>query len=162
MSLFQWPRTTNVLERRYWFEYWRNGSCIPVPFADEKFCKAIQETIVKPTIDGLKKDNIPYVVCIYRIDSCRRCSYVIEYNVRMGDPETKSFYRIKNDMAEMLHVTAMGKLDQVELIIEDQSATTVVAVSVDIPRTTKRKNNKRLAIFIQQHRFSSGHNTPRW
>ena len=141
------------------------GAVSPVPFADEKFCKAIQETIVKPTIDGLKKDNIPYVGFVFiGLIRVGDAPYVIEYNVRMGDPETQVVLpRIKNDMAEMLHATAMGKLDQVELMIEDQSATTVVAVSGGYPEDyQKRKNNKRLAIFIQQHGFSSGHNAPRW
>ena len=111
------------------------GAVSPVPFADEKFCKAIQETIVKPTIDGLKKDNIPYVGFVFiGLIRVGDAPYVIEYNVRMGDPETQVVLpRIKNDMAEMLHATAMGKLDQVELMIEDQSATTVVAVSGGYP-----------------------------
>ena len=64
--------------------------------------------------------------------------YVIEYNVRMGDPETQVVLpRIKNDLAEMLYATAVGKLDEVKLLVE-KSATTVVAVSVDIPRLIKR------------------------
>ena len=111
------------------------GAVSPVPFADEKFCKAIQETIVKPTIDGLKKDNIPYVGFVFiGLIRVGDAPYVIEYNVRMGDPETQVVLpRIKNDMAEMLHATAMGKLDQVELMIEDQSATTIVAVSGGYP-----------------------------
>ena len=58
----------------------------------------------------------------------------------MGDPETQVVLpRIKNDMAEMLHATAMGKLDQVELMIEDQSATTVVAVSGGYPEDYKKE-----------------------
>ena len=112
------------------------GAVSPVPFADEKFCKAIQETIVKPTIDGLKKDNIPYVGFVFiGLIRVGDAPYVIEYNVRMGDPETQVVLpRIKNDLAEMLfYATAMGKLDQVELMIEDQSATTVVAVSGGYP-----------------------------
>ena len=111
------------------------GAVSPVPFADEKFCKAIQETIVKPTIDGLKKDNIPYVGFVFiGLIRVGDAPYVIEYNVRMGDPETQVVLpRIKNDLAEMLFYTAMGKLDQVELMIEDQSATTVVAVSGGYP-----------------------------
>ena len=111
------------------------GAVSPVPFADEKFCKAIQETIVKPTIDGLKKDNIPYVGFVFiGLIRVGDAPYVIEYNVRMGDPETQVVLpRIKNDLAEMLFYAAMGKLDQVELMIEDQSATTVVAVSGGYP-----------------------------
>ena len=116
------------------------GAVSPVPFADEKFYKAIQKTIVKPTIDGLKKDNIPYVGFVFigliRVDDT---PYVIEYNVRMGDPETQVVLpRIKNDLAEMLYATAMGKLDEVELLIEEQSATTVVAVSGGYPEAYKK------------------------
>ncbi|MEC8636477.1 MAG: phosphoribosylamine--glycine ligase [Bacteroidota bacterium] len=111
------------------------GAVSPVPFADEKFYKAIQETIVQPTIEGLKKDNIPYVGFVFigliRVEDT---PYVIEYNVRMGDPETQVVLpRIKNDLGEMFYATAMGKLDEVELLVEDKSATTVVAVSGGYP-----------------------------
>ena len=116
------------------------GAVSPVPFADEKFCKAIQETIVKPTIDGLKKDKIPYLGFIFiGLIRVGDVPYVIEYNVRMGDPETQVVLpRIKNDLAEMLYYTAIGKLDQVELIIEDKSATTVVAVSGGYPEAYEK------------------------
>ncbi len=116
------------------------GAVSPVPFADEKFCKAIQETIVKPTIDGLKKDKIPYVGFVFiGLIRVGDAPYVIEYNVRMGDPETQVVLpRIKNDLAEMLYYTAIGKLDQVELIIEDKSATTVVAVSGGYPEAYEK------------------------
>lgn len=135
------------------------GAVSPVPFADEKFCKAIQETIVKPTIDGLKKDNIPYVGFVFiGLIRVGDAPYVIEYNVRMGDPETQVVLpRIKNDMAEMLHATAMGKLDQVELMIEDQSATTVVAVSGGYPEDyQKRKIIKGLPSSSNSTVFQAG------
>jgi len=116
------------------------GAVSPVPFVDEKFYKAIQETIVQPTIEGLKKDNIPYVGFVFigliRVEDT---PYVIEYNVRMGDPETQVVLpRIKNDLGEMFYATAMGKLDEVELLVEDKSATTVVAVSGGYPEAYQK------------------------
>ena len=116
------------------------GAVSPVPFVDEKLYKAIQETIVQPTIEGLKKDNIPYVGFVFigliRVEDT---PYVIEYNVRMGDPETQVVLpRIKNDLGEMFYATAMGKLGEVELLVEDKSATTVVAVSGGYPEAYQK------------------------
>ena len=116
------------------------GAVSPVPFADQKFYNAIQKNIVQPTIDGLKKDNIPYVgflfIGLIRVEDT---PYVIEYNVRMGDPETQVVLpRIKNDLAEMLYATAFGKLDEVKLLVEKKSATTVVAVSGGYPEAYEK------------------------
>ena len=116
------------------------GAVSPVPFADQKFYNVIQKNIVEPTIEGLKKDNIPYVgflfIGLIRVEDT---PYVIEYNVRMGDPETQVVLpRIKNDLAEMLYATAVGKLDEVELLVEKKSATTVVAVSSGYPEAYKK------------------------
>ena len=116
------------------------GAVSPVPFADEKFYNTIQETIVKPTIEGLKTDNIPYVGFVFiGLIRVKDDPYVIEYNVRMGDPETQVVLpRIKNDWAEVLYATATGRLDEIELLIEDQSATTVVAVSGGYPEAYEK------------------------
>ena len=116
------------------------GAVSPVPFADQKFYNVIQKNIVEPTIEGLKKDNIPYVgflfIGLIRVEDT---PYVIEYNVRMGDPETQVVLpRIKNDLAEMLYATAVGKLDEVELLVEKKSATTVVVVSRGYPEAYKK------------------------
>ena len=116
------------------------GAVSPVPFADQKFYNAIQKNIVQPTIEGLKKDNIPYVgflfIGLIRVEDT---PYVIEYNVRMGDPETQVVLpRIKNDLAEMLYATAVGKLDAVKLLVEKKSATTVVAVSGGYPEAYEK------------------------
>lgn len=117
------------------------GAISPVPFADEKFYNEIQETIVKPTIEGLKKDNIPYLGFVFiGLIRVGDQPYVIEYNVRMGDPETQVVLpRIKNDFVAMLFATANGKLDEVELLIEDQTATTVVAVSGGYPEAYEKR-----------------------
>ncbi len=116
------------------------GAVSPVPFADQKFYNIIQKDIVKPTIEGLKKDNIPYVGFLFiGLIRVEETPYVIEYNVRMGDPETQVvFPRIKNDLAEMLYATAVGKLDEVELLVEKKSATTVVAVSRGYPEAYEK------------------------
>ena len=116
------------------------GAVSPVPFADQKFYNVIQKNIVEPTIEGLKKDNIPYVGFLFiGLIRVQDTPYVIEYNVRMGDPETQVVLpRIKNDLAEMLYATAVGKLDEVKLLVEKKSATTVVAVSRGYPEAYKK------------------------
>jgi phosphoribosylamine--glycine ligase len=113
------------------------GAISPVPFADEKFYHAIQEKIVKPTMEGLKKDNIPYVgFVLIRVGND---PFVIEYNVRMGDPETQVVLpRIKNDLAALLYATANQRLAEVDLVHDDQSATTVVAVSGGYPEAYQK------------------------
>ena len=116
------------------------GAVSPVPFADQKFYNVIQKNIVEPTIEGLKKDNIPYVGFLFiGLIRVQDTPYVIEYNVRMGDPETQVVLpRIKNDLVEILYATAVGKLDEVKLLVEKKSATTVVAVSGGYPEAYKK------------------------
>ena len=116
------------------------GAISPVPFADEKFYHAIQDKIVKPTMEGLKKDNIPYVGFVFiGLIRVGNVPFVIEYNVRMGDPETQVVLpRIKNDLAALLYATANQKLAEVDLVCDDQSATTVVAVSGGYPEAYQK------------------------
>ena len=116
------------------------GAISPVPFADEKFYHAIQDKIVKPTMEGLKKDNIPYVGFVFiGLIRVGNDPFVIEYNVRMGDPETQVVLpRIKNDLAALLYATANHKLAEVDLVCDDQSATTVVAVSGGYPEAYQK------------------------
>ena len=116
------------------------GAISPVPFADEKFYHAIQKKIVKPTMEGLKKDNIPYVGFVFiGLIRVGNDPFVIEYNVRMGDPETQVVLpRIKNDLAALLYATANQKLAEVDLVHDDQSATTVVAVSGGYPEAYQK------------------------
>ena len=135
------------------------GAVSPVPFADEKFCKAIQETIVKPTIDGLKKDQISYVGFVFiGLIRVGDAPYVIEYNVRMGDPETQVVLpRIKNDFARLLFATANGKLDKVKLQINQKTATTVVAVSGGYPEAyEKGKKIEGLPLCLKSTVFHAG------
>lgn len=116
------------------------GAISPVPFADEKFYHAIQDKIVKPTMEGLKKDNIPYVGFVFiGLIRVGNDPFVIEYNVRMGDPETQVVLpRIKNDLAALLYATANQKLAEVDLVCDDQSATTVVTVSGGYPEAYQK------------------------
>ena len=111
------------------------GAISPVPFSDKQFKKKIHDRIVRPTIEGLQKDNIPYVGFVFiGLIKVGEEPYVIEYNVRMGDPETQVVLpRIKNDLAELLMATAEKRLSQIEIEIDNRSATTVVAVSGGYP-----------------------------
>ncbi|KQR69648.1 phosphoribosylamine--glycine ligase [Pedobacter sp. Leaf176] len=111
------------------------GSISPVPFATPKFLAKVQERIIKPTVDGLKKDNINYTGFIFfGLIKVGEEPYVIEYNARMGDPETESVIpRIENDLVELFIATANKQLNQVNLVISDQTAATVMIVAGGYP-----------------------------
>jgi len=111
------------------------GSISPVPFADKEFLKKIDTQIIKPTIQGIVKDKLDYVGFIFiGIIKVENEPFVIEYNVRMGDPETQVVLpRIKNDFLELMIKTANGKLGSVKLEIEKMSYANVVAVSNGYP-----------------------------
>ena len=111
------------------------GAISPVPFSDKQFKKKIHDRIVRPTIEGLQKDNIPYVGFVFiGLIKVGEEPYVIEYNVRMGDPETQVVLpRIKNDLAELLLAAAEKRLSQIKIEIDNRSASTVVAVSGGYP-----------------------------
>ena len=117
------------------------GAISPVPFIDEALYQKIENKIVKPTIDGLKKDNIPYVGFIFigLIKVAGNEPKVIEYNVRMGDPETEVVIpRIKNDLVEILEAVSNKTLDKITLAIDERSATTVIAVSGGYPEAYEK------------------------
>ncbi len=111
------------------------GAVSPVPFADPSFMKKVEEKVVKPSIEGLRKENIPYVGFLFiGLMKVEDEPYVIEYNVRMGDPETEVVLpRIKSDLVELLEKTAHGKLSETSLEIDPRFATTVMAVSGGYP-----------------------------
>ncbi len=111
------------------------GSVSPVPFADTAFMAKVEERIVIPTMQGLQKDNLPYKGFIFiGLMNCDGEPYVIEYNCRMGDPETESVLpRIENDLVEILQAVAEGKLDQTDLKISDKIAATVMCVAGGYP-----------------------------
>lgn len=111
------------------------GAVSPVPFADANFLKKVEEKVVKPTLNGLKSEGIKYVGFIFiGLMNTKGEPYVIEYNVRMGDPETEVVIpRIQSDFAMLMASTAKGTLNDFELQISSQTAVTTVIVSGGYP-----------------------------
>lgn len=111
------------------------GSVSPVPFANEAFLTQIKNDIIQPTIDGLVKDNIDYTGFIFfGLIKVGDKPYVIEYNCRMGDPETESVIpRIENDLVELFKACAAKKLANYRLNISPKNAATVVIVAGGYP-----------------------------
>ena len=116
------------------------GAISPVPFNDEDFKNKIENKIIKPTIKGLKKDNIDYLGFIFiGLINVKGEPFVIEYNVRMGDPETQVVLpRIKNDFLEILLATANNKLSEIKLDVSPNSAVTIVSVSGGYPESYEK------------------------
>ncbi|KHJ36668.1 phosphoribosylamine--glycine ligase [Pedobacter glucosidilyticus] len=111
------------------------GSVSPVPFADATFMKKVEDSIVIPTVDGLKAENIDYKGFIFiGLMNVNGEPYVIEYNCRMGDPETESvFLRIESDVVEMLKAVAEERIAGYELKISPKTAATIVVVAGGYP-----------------------------
>ena len=111
------------------------GSVSPVPFADAEFMRKVEERIIIPTIEGLKKDTIPYKGFIFiGLMKVGDEPYVIEYNVRMGDPETESVIpRIESDLVQLFLGVANENLAEKELIVSPKIATTIMLVAGGYP-----------------------------
>ena len=122
------------------------GAISPVPFADAKLIQRIENEIIKPTVSGLKKDNIPYCGFIFiglMVDN--GTPKVIEYNVRMGDPETEVVIpRIKSDLLELFVAVGKKKLSEVSIELDSRTATTVMLVSGGYPEAYE--NGKEITI----------------
>ena len=116
------------------------GAISPVPFADRFYIEKVEREIVKPTVEGLKKDGTTYKGFIFiGLINVKGQPKVIEYNVRMGDPETEVVIpRIKSDLLNLLKGIDDGTFSEKDLNINEQAATTVMLVSGGYPQTYEK------------------------
>ena len=118
------------------------GAVSPVPFASKEFITRVEERVIKPTLSGLSNIGINYIgflfIGLMKVDGE---PYVIEYNVRMGDPETQVVIpRLQSDLLDVLVAAATGNLANIDLMIDKKTATTVVGVAGGYPEKYEKNN----------------------
>lgn len=116
------------------------GAVSPVPFADIAFNKRVEDEVVRPTIEGFKKDGIKYNGFVFfGLMNDNGTPKVIEYNVRMGDPETEVVLpRLKSDILDLFEATATKRLSEIEIELEDRFCTTVMMVAGGYPESYRK------------------------
>jgi len=116
------------------------GAISPVPFASEAFMEKIHSRVIVPTVQGLAKDNLPYKGFIFiGLIKVGEDPYVIEYNVRLGDPETEVVLpRLQTDLVALFKAVAAQRLEEVSLEIDSRTATTVMTVAGGYPEAYEK------------------------
>ena len=116
------------------------GAVSPVKFADNKFMKKVEELVIKRTVNGIKKENLDYKGFIFAgLMNVNGDPYVIEYNVRMGDPETQVVIpRIKNDLLQIINKCIDEKINEIDLDIKENFTTTVILAADGYPASYKK------------------------